>query len=299
MTYALITVFHPTEDVKENVGKIAKQVDMVFICDNSPYPNRMLFEPLEKEFAVQYIFFGENLGLSRAFNRVLKDSVYGWKDHDYIFFFDQDSEIENQHTDRLIATYERVRKAGCDIGCLGPVYFNTSSGSVEVPRMKKPVLENTYAVSGIITSSMLCSYGNLREIGFWNEDVFLDLADWDLCWRLRKAGKLCCITEAVVLRHSVGKGEKKIGPLRLRVGAPIREYYQIRDSLYLLRKEYTPMKYRVRFLAMVAVRSPLHVLFLEDKGERMHYILQGITDYRGKKHGVFLSEEERKVHAKR
>lgn len=291
MIYALITVFHPAEDVKQNISKIAQQVDRAFICDNSPSPNHTLFESLEKEFSAQYFFFGENLGLSRAFNRVLKNPEYGWEDHDFIFFFDQDSVIGEQHVDALAAVYERVRKAGHEIGCLGPVYFNTSSGTVEVPRMKKAVLDDTYAVSSIITSSMLCSYGNLRETGFWNEAVFLDMADWDLCWRLQKAGKLCCLTEAVVLRHSLGKGEKKIGPLRLRVGAPVREYYQIRDCLYLLREEYTPVKYRVRFLAMIAVRSPLHLLFLENRAERARYILKGLADYRANKHGAFVLEE--------
>ncbi len=291
MTYALITVFYPAEEVNQNIRKIAKQVDRVFICDNSPHPNRMLFEALIEEFPVQYVFFGENLGLSRAFNRVLKNPEYGWEDHDFIFFFDQDSVVGEQHVDALIAAYERIEKTGRDIGCLGPVFFNTSSGNIEVPKMKKAVLENTYAVSGIITSSMLCSYANLREIGFWNEGVFLDMADWDLCWRLQEAGKLCCLTEAVVLRHSVGKGEKKIGPLRLRVGAPVREYYQIRDCLYLLRQKYTPFKYRVRFLSMITIRSALHVLFLENRKERARYILKGIADYRANKHGAFVSDE--------
>lgn len=291
MTYAIITVFYPTENVKQNISRIAKQTDVTFICDNSPYANDTLFEPLTEDYQIQYRFFGENRGLSRAFNEVLQDPEYQWKDNDYIFFFDQDSVVSDCHTEMLISTYESVRNTGCDIGCLGPAYFNTSSGKVELPRIKRTVLENTYCVSSIITSSMLCRYADLKQIGFWNEDTFLDMADWDLCWRLQASGKVCCITEAVVLQHSVGTGEKKIGPLRLRVGAPVREYYQIRDCLYLLRKEYTPMKYRLRFLAMILIRSPLHVLCLENRKERLHYIRKGFSDYRGGKHGVILTEE--------
>lgn len=293
MTYALITVFFPSEDTKQNVQKIAKQVDRVFICDNSPYSNQEMFETMEISDRICYVFLGENLGLSCAFNKVLKEPVFGWEDNDYIIFFDQDSTISSHHIDALIAVYEQVQDVGVDIGCLGPVFYNSSSGNVEVPRMKKAVLKNTYAVSGIITSSMLCRYSELKKIGFWNEEIFLDMADWDLCWRLQKIGKQCCVTEAVILRHRVGSGEKKIGPFKLRIGAPVREYYQIRDSLYLLQKEYTPIKYRVRFLAMLAVRSPLHIIFLENRIERMRYILKGVSDYHGRRHGALPSQKER------
>lgn len=290
MKYALITAFYPTENIPQNIRTIAQQVDITIICDNSLTANYMLFAPLITEDNIRYVCFEENLGLSQAFNRVLRDPQYNWQNNDYIFFFDQDSSINDHHVDALITAYERASQ-NCDIGCLGPVYFNTSSGSMELPKAKRMISVQTYIVSSIITSSMLCRYGDLKTIGFWNEDVFLDMADWDLCWRMQMSGKACCLTEAAVLRHSVGVGEKKVGPLRLRVGAPVREYYQIRDCLYLLKKSYTPMKYRIRFLAMILVRSPLHVLFLNNRKERLRYILKGLYDYFNGKHGA-LSEEK-------
>lgn len=292
MIYALITVFHPSEQVKNNINMIANQVDVTIICDNSPESNRVLFAPLIEAHNMHYLFFGENLGLSRAFNRALLDTQYGWQDNDYLFFFDQDSAIGEDHIETLISTYTRVREK-CKVGCLGPVYFNTSSGRVEMPKKKRMISEKTYVVSSIITSSMLCCYGDLREIGFWNEAVFLDMADWDLCWRMQSLGKVCCLTDAAVLRHSVGMGEKKIGPFHLRVGAPIREYYQIRDCMYLLKKEYTPLKYRIRFLAMLLIRSPLHVFFLDHRKARMEYILRGVKDFYRGVHGEFMPEDEK------
>ena len=26
----------------------------------------------------------------------------------------------------------------------------------------------------------------LKDISFWNEQIFLDMADWDFCWRLKE-----------------------------------------------------------------------------------------------------------------
>lgn len=283
MTAALISLYHPAPAAAGNITAIASQVDTVYLCDNSPDSNYRWLMDAGVPDNVHYTCFHENLGLSTAFNRILKDPGMGWSEEDLVFFFDQDSRIAPEHIRKMVETFEDLRSRGFDAGCLGPVYFNTSSGIVEVPRMKTPLTEDTYAVSSIITSSMVCGYGTLRSIGFWNERVFLDMADWDLCWRITAQGKLCCQTQAVTLHHSLGSGQKKVGPISLRVGQPFREYYQIRECLYLLFRPYTPIKYRIRFLAMIFVRSPLHLLFLDQRKQRLRYICKGFADFfRGK-----------------
>lgn len=284
MTAALITVYNPAQAVSDNVRAIASQVDVAYVCDNSADDNGYLFRGIGDN--IRYVPFRENLGLPGAFNRVLKNSEIQWQPEDFVCFFDQDSVIAAGHVKTLRTVYEQLVQKGCRVGCLGPAFYNTSSGRVEMPKQKKQILPDTFAVSSVITSSMLCRYRELEAVGFWNEDLFLDMADWDLCWRLQVEGMLCCMTEAVVFRHSVGSGEKKIGPLRLRVGQPFREYYQIRDCLQLLWKSYTPLKYRIRFLAMIFVRSPLHLLFLDHRKERARYIAKGIGDFFRKKRGA-------------
>ena len=106
------------------------------------------------------------------------------------------------------------------------------------------------------------------------------MADWDLCWRMEKAGLLCCMTEKVTLHHSVGSGEKKVGPIKLRVGQPFREYYQTRDALYLLQEKYVPPKMRLRLIATITIRPVLHCLFLNHREERKAYVLKGYSDWR-------------------
>ena len=285
MIVALVSVYHPTDAMVSKIAVIAAQTDRTYICDNSPAPHDNLFAPLIAEGRAVYVWFGENLGLSGGFNRILKNGDYPWNPEDYVLFFDQDSAIAPGHVEELVSCFTQLKNQNCPIGCIGPAYYNTSSGRVEMPRSKEEISHGIYAVSSIITSSMLTTYGVLQQVGFWNERIFLDMADWDLCWRIQKTGKLCCLTEKPVLHHSVGCGEKQIGPLRLRVGAPFREYYQIRDCLHLLFQSYTPIKYRVRFCAMLFIRSPLHVIFLDHRKERLAYICRGIRDFLCKKTG--------------
>lgn len=276
-TYALVTLYNPSEKEFKNCKILSQQVDTVILCDNSQESHETAFQD---EKNIVYVTKNKNLGLGVAFNMALKDDTYGWKDDDLIIFFDQDSQIGEGYIQALQDEYQKIGTLVPNLGCLGPVFYNTSNGRTERPRQKKKITDDTYEVSNTITSSLMMQYGNLKRIGFWNENVFLDLADWDLCWRMQKAGMVCCMTEKVVLRHSVGNGEKKVGPIKLRVGQPFREYYQTRDALYLLQEKYVPLKMRLRLIATITVRPVLHCLFLNHREERKRYILKGYSDWR-------------------
>ena len=63
-------------------------------------------------------------------------------------------------------------------------------------------------------------------------------------------------------------------------------------------KTYTPLKYRIRFCAMLLIRSPLHILCLENGKERMQYISMGIRDFRKKIKGpLALPKDREEVHS--
>ena len=283
-THALVTLYNPSEKEFNNSRILSQQVDTVILCDNSQESHETVFQ---NEKNIIYITKNENLGLGAAFNVALKNDTYGWKDDDLIIFFDQDSQIGEGYIQALQDEYRKIETLIPNLGCLGPVFYNTSNGRTERPRQKKNITDETYEVSNTITSSLMMRYGNLKRIDFWNEKVFLDLADWDLCWRMQKAGMVCCMTEKVVLHHSVGNGEKKVGPIKLRVGQPFREYYQTRDALYLLQENYVPLKMRLRLIANVTIRPVVHYLMLDDKKSRMKFIRRGINDYKKGVHGEY------------
>lgn len=283
-THALVTLYNPSEKEFNNCRILSQQVDTVILCDNSQESHETVFQ---NEKNIIYITKNEILGLGAAFNVALKNDTYGWKDDDLIIFFDQDSQIGEGYIQALQDEYRKIETLIPNLGCLGPVFYNTSNGRTERPRQKKNITDETYEVSNTITSSLMMRYGNLKRIDFWNEKVFLDLADWDLCWRMQKAGMVCCMTEKVVLHHSVGNGEKKVGPIKLRVGQPFREYYQTRDALYLLQENYVPLKMRLRLIANVTIRPVVHYLMLDDKKSRMKFIRRGINDYKKGVHGEY------------
>lgn len=279
---AIVTLYHPNDKVRENMAVLSSQVKQVILVDNSSQNNEDLFCGIKNK---RYVTEQKNLGLPGAFNKVLKDETYQWQETDLIIFFDQDSRINEGYIDALADEYCQIERIRPDLGCMGPIFYNTSNGTVEIPHQKTYLSEKTYAVKNTITSSLMTRYKNLKKVGFWNSNLFLDLADWDLCWRMEKAGMLCCMTERVTLYHSVGNGQKKVGPIKLRQGQPFREYYQTRDALYLLQENYVPAKMRLRLIANLTVRPIVHYLFLDHKKERMQFIKRGFADHKNGLHG--------------
>lgn len=278
MIVALITLYNPDDTVYGNIMTISNQVDRVYLCDNSVKNNSSIYKDIKN--AIYMYNNGENLALSGAFNRVLKNKEFNWDEDDYLLFFDQDSSIQQGHIQGLIDCYVELEQDGYDIGCLGPVYFNRSINKLAIPKMKKQISENEFIVKSIITSSLLCKYGKIEKIGFWNEQVFLDLADWDLCWRFMRENMLCVETKKVILNHAVGTGYKRVGPIGIAETASIREYYQTRNYLYLLQKNYVPFKYKVSFVRNLTVRPILHYFFLDNGKDRLRLVKKGFVDYK-------------------
>lgn len=273
---SLVTLYNPQDKHINNVDNLILQSDLVIVCDNSNDSHCNCFT--DKDRCI-YLHWGKNYGLSKAFNLVLKNSDIKWNDEDIVIFFDQDSILPDNHIKALWKEYEYLEKIGIKVGCIGPVYFDSSTGKDEIPKMYRRITESVITVDSIVTTSMLCKYKTIKDIKFWNEEIFLDMADWDFCWRLIYSGYSVCMTNKTILKHSVGDGVKKIGIFRLRVGKPFREYYQIRDCLKLLTKKYTPFKYRVRFIGMLTLRNILHIIFFKNRINRGKFILRGIIDY--------------------
>lgn len=285
MIIALMTLYQPDEDVLGHIVAIAEQVDMLYLCDNSKKPSFATYGCIPK---TKYIFFNENRGLSRAFNSVLKN--YPFAPDDYVIFFDQDSVIPVGHIARIVQEYETLEKNGISIGCIGPIYFERHTQREWVPRRKTRINEKSYQVSSVITSSMLCKYEILQQVDFWNEHVFLDLADIELCWRLGKQNKLCVITDCTILNHSVRDGYKKVAIFTVVVQNSVRDYYQIRDSLYLLGKSYISPRHKMGLVVFHLVMEPLlRVLFLDGRLQRLRMIVRGWWDFFSGRHGSFDS----------
>lgn len=283
---ALVTLFHPTQDHARHIAEYARQCDMVFLCDNSGTDNRALFIGIGN---CRYIQNADNFGLSRAFNIALSPKTFSWQLDDFVLFFDQDSWILPGHVEKLVDEYQKLVVSGIALGALGPIFLNDSTGRVDIPRLWTCMTSEAFSCDALITSSMLTTYANLRRVSFWNEDIFLDYADWDLCWRLRSVGLKILMTNVTVLQHVSGIGEVHFGSLRVLDEAPVRRYYQVRDFLKLLRKTYMPRRWRhaISFIKKLILQTFL----LDKRWERSLYTYRGFVDFLSRSHGKLKARD--------
>lgn len=279
---ALVTIYNPSPEIIDNVMTYSSQVTRVFICDNSSINHSNLFDAIPN---VIYLKNPNNQGIAKAFNNVLSED-YQWDDEEYIILFDQDSKIQDGYISKLISSFDNIQAKDHNIACVGPAYLNRSTGSIEVARNKEKFAEGVYRVSEIITSSMLTKYKIIRSIHFFNDRIFLDYSDWDLCWRLRDKGYSIYVDTNLLLNHEVGQRNVKVGVLSLRVWNPIRDYYKVRDGLYLLQQSYLSNASKRRMFYMAYILPVLNILFLPDKKERARYIEKAKKDYKANLSGV-------------
>lgn len=273
---AIMTVYHPTQIHVRNARLIMEQVDCLFVFDNSSVDSGAFFSDLKK---CTYTCRNKNIGLSRAFNYVLKTFSNSISEDAVVLFFDQDTVIPENHISKLYGEFKALRNLGEPVGAIGPVYIDASDGKTRFPKHCKWLTRESVRVRTLITSSMLCEYSTLKEIGFWNEKIFLDMADWDLCWRFRRHGYSCCMTQASEICHAVGELRRESTMPQIIIWKPFRLYYQVRDFLRICEEKHAPFFERLYIFCEIAARAIYQILFFQDRKERLIYICLGVKDF--------------------
>jgi len=269
---ALVTLFYPDKLTVRNVEKLSSQVERVILIDNTPNIDH---SNLYVDLDVEYISNSVNLGLSAAFNvgiSHIKDNP-----SEFVIFFDQDSAISVGHINRLVDDFYLLSKE-YKVGCIGPVYHDVNTNKVVENNDKVALKDGLYAVNSLITSSLLIKYDVLVDIDGWNESIFLDYADWDLCWRMKYKNYLLVVSSNVTLSHTLGDSAMNIGCLSFPKYSPVREYYRIRDSLKLFFFDYVPFKYRLKFLFTWLIEPFIYVILFPHRLSRVKLIFKAFKD---------------------
>ena len=255
---AIVVLYNPDNQVYKNISSYKGIVNRVILVDNSSKNNKKLFQKLSY---VKYIPLLDNLGIAYALNRGIKES------HEkYILTMDQDSSISAE----LLIEYLKFlnREKDNAIGAI-TCQYNTDR------RPQKPTL-GWKKVKLSMQSGTLFKRSTFQKIGYFNEDLFLDVVDYEYFLRMNKAGLQLIRLNSAVLNHQPATTKiLKIGPIKLKYGiaAPIRYYYQARNLLW------TAKKYKNnKFYFLLVIKWLKIVLFFNNKKIYLHAFNKGIKD---------------------
>lgn len=236
-----IVLFNPdnAERTIRCIDELQKQVEKVYIYDNSTV--QLSFE-LPSD--IEYITQKENMGLAHALNVIMQkasDDGYEW-----VITMDQDSIIPNGMVESFGNYVCRL-----DVGIICPQVTDLRR-KYEGVNEKKGIQE----VEFCITSASCTRIEAWRNIGGFDDWLFIDLIDNDFCKRMISSKYKIIMLNDMVLNQEFGriipKNPKKqqfwIGMSRIlhnkniakfsykKEVSPIRVYYTCRNIIYINKK---------------------------------------------------------------
>ncbi|MFC4161809.1 glycosyltransferase family 2 protein [Chitinimonas lacunae] len=254
------------------------QVDAVLLIDNaSPHPPA----ELAARYApwLRWLPQSCNLGLAAAYNLGIEEAERLGASH--LQTFDQDSLCDPGMLAELLAAEARLRQRGLLPGALGPLYLDRKLDSApRLPRLDLPAEPGTIPVAYTINSGLLLPLDSLKRIGRFDERLFIQYVDVEWGWRALACGLPCYVVEQARLQHDLGDRVIKLpaSQRRIPVHAPARNYYFFRNALYLARRRYIPLRWRVGELIKLALKVAIQLCLFQQRPARMRHACAGILD---------------------
>lgn len=273
ITANIITYFPDMELLHASVLGLLQQVESVLIVNNSEYDIT-----LDTERTV-IINCGQNFGIARAQTLAMETSFSNGAE--YVFQMDQDSEVPEGMVNELLKSFELLENEGYNVGLVGPLDFDKFTGHVNKARLNKgKLVKGRYSlVDSTLSSGSLIPKKAYISIGGMYDDLFIDIVDHEYCWRLRASGFDVVRDNEVKLPHRIGDGKKKIlGFISVGVPSPFRHYYAVRNTLFLIKKDYPPIAWKLTAIPKILFKLCLYPVFLDRGKSRLKFILRGIKD---------------------
>lgn len=270
-----IVLFNPDiKRLKENIDAVIVQCAHVYLVDNGSGNIDEVLELLKeyKKSKISVICNAKNHGIAKALNQLASAAQ---KDgYEWLLTLDQDSVSPCN----IIEEFEKYITYQ-DIGILCPVIYDRNKG--EEIKAKEGSIE----IDECITSGSLLNIKAWNKIGGFDENLFIDGVDFDICYRLKKNGyKILCI-QSVVLLHELGHIEYHrflFWRVLVKNHSAFRKYYIARNIIYIAKKRKSVLLV-VKGLLQEIKMLGIVILYEEDKLNKSRCICRGIYDgFRGK-----------------
>ena len=264
-TAACVVLYNPSIEVLENIATYANKVDKFIVIDNSDIQQREIIEDLKTTYPdLIYINNHTNLGIATALN-IACDSAIA-QNSDWILTMDQDSKFIN-FKDYVHCLHSLDQQS--DIALLAP---NTGRFSPE--EIGKNAQDCTFEERFIvITSGNFLNLNLFNSIGRFDDNLFIDVVDYDYCAKVKLAGYKTLLFKNILLEHQLGVLHKRknllTGKIKYKTEhSPQRAYYIARNYLYLARKygKLLPQEFSLlKVLNIVFIHDVTKILLYEDQ----------------------------------
>lgn len=228
--FAGIVLYNPDiERLKENVDNIINQVSRVILVNNGSENTEEIeqyLDGLEKQKII-YKNLNKNKGIAAALNVIVNKCI----DYNvnWVITLDQDTVCNKD----IVQKYRKYLKMD-NVGQLTCEYIDRN--------FKNEDEKNKYGIRKIswcITSAALLNINAWKKVGGFDERLFIDEVDYDICLSMREKGYYIYQIDFIGFVHEIGEGKsKKIGNKIIKTWnhSAFRRYYSTRNAMIVARK---------------------------------------------------------------
>jgi rhamnosyltransferase len=276
----IVTYNSNTDRLKLILNSLVDDGIKYFVSDNSTsLDKKEAIHQLCSDCDAQFIDMKGNVGIAKAQNVGIQSAIdFGCDD---LLLLDDDSLPSSNMLVELIKT----RSLYFDIYGKLPVICADAIAEDGrcLSQVGKKLLEDVYVYRDIISSGTLVSKEIFELVGLHEERLFIDCVDYEWGWRAANLGVDIILCKQAVLNHRLGNGRVKA--INAGYGSPVRHYYQYRNILYMMGRNYVPSTWKLSQLIKLIVKPVVIVIFFDKKTLRLKYALKGFLDFIKKRYG--------------
>lgn len=265
-----IVLFNPDiVRLKENIDAINSQVETIILVDNGSENENEITSFLESYKSLIYIRNNENVGIAKALNQIINKAdalSYEW-----VLTLDQDTVCNSG----IIEAYKSVIQKEKNLGMVSSKYADRNA---QIDFNDNVEIQD---IDFCITSAAFTNIQAVKSVGGFDEKMFIDMVDYDICYALKRNGYRIVRVNYLGFLHEVGRSEERslLGKKTIVFNhSYMRKYYWVRNSIYLMRKYNLNKGHEYKRI----FKRMLDTLFFEkQKFTKLKWMFKGIND--GKK----------------
>ncbi|MFN1620001.1 glycosyltransferase family 2 protein [Vibrio rotiferianus] len=283
----VIVTYNPQEQLLDNVREIMNSIDKLVIVDNTEYRSPIINILSETYPSSRFLVLWNNCndGIAKALNdgclHLLNNGF------DVALLLDQDSYVDNESIKSLYSLMKVEHKAVitspqiCTKNFSKQPLYITYDGGVFIKR--KGVYSKPLPVLFNITSGSLLCLNKWKDLGAFDERLFIELVDTEYGLRANKEGYKVIIDSNSQLVQEYGDLSKKkfFGVTFFPTNhSPLRYYYLTRNRFILYREYLGCYPGYVLWDLVSMAKNIFVILFLEcNRMQKLSYMIKGFKDF--------------------
>jgi rhamnosyltransferase len=288
-TCAIIVTYFPSEtDLLTLLRELRPQVERIVVVDNgSPDGTRTRLHEACRQYDAHVVLLDLNLGVAAGHNIGIRWAKQNGCSH--VALLDQDSVPAEKMISELL-TAERLWLAkGIEVGAVGPQFRNLHTGSkfpfirIEGWRIRRDqgdpnVDGGTVLADYLITSGSLIRVDVFDDVGFFDDDLFIDYVDIEWGLRAKSRGYQNFGVCSVEMLHRLGDPPLPLfrGRMQVPFRSPLRHYYHFRNAIALYRRNYIPWRWSLNDAWRLALKFVVYSVFTNERARHFKMMLLGI-----------------------